>query len=70
MADDQAAVRRTAELARTVPRDRTSAAAFAAAPAGLPRVLRERRPPPARVEAMIRLLDEPRRHSGARRYAS
>lgn len=63
-----AAVRRTTELARTVPRDRTSAAAFAAALGGLPWVLRERRPLPARVEAMIRLLDEPRRHSPARRY--
>jgi GT2 family glycosyltransferase len=63
-----AAVRRTAELTRTVPRDRTSAAAFAAALAGLPWVLRERKPVPARVEAMIRLLDEPRRRSRARRY--
>jgi len=63
-----AAVQRTAELARKVPRDRTSAAAFAAALAGLPWVLRERRPLPARVEAMIRLLDEPRRNSRARRY--
>jgi GT2 family glycosyltransferase len=63
-----AAARRTAELARTAPRDRTSAAAFAAALAGLPWVLRERRPLPARVESMIRLLDEPRRTSQARRY--
>lgn len=63
-----AAVRRTAELAGTVPRDCTSAAAFAAALAGLPWVLRERRPLPARVEAMIGLLDEPRRRSRARRY--
>jgi GT2 family glycosyltransferase len=63
-----AAARRTAELARTVPRDRTSAAAFAAALAGLPWVLRERRPLPAHVESMIRLLDEPRRTSQARRY--
>jgi GT2 family glycosyltransferase len=63
-----AAARRTAELARAVPRDRTSAAAFAAALAGLPWVLRERRPLPARVESVIRLLDEPRRTSAARRY--
>jgi GT2 family glycosyltransferase len=63
-----AAARHTAELARTVPRDRTSAAAFAAALAGLPWVLRERRPLPARVESMIRLLEEPRRTSQARRY--
>ncbi|MBV9383888.1 MAG: glycosyltransferase [Streptosporangiaceae bacterium] len=63
-----AAARRTAELARTVPRDATSAAAFAAALAGLPWVLRDRRQVPAHVEAMIRTLDEPRRTSRARRY--
>jgi hypothetical protein len=63
-----AAVRPTAELARTVPRDRTSVAAFAAAAAGLPWVLRARRPAPASVEARIRMLDEPRRASPARRY--
>jgi GT2 family glycosyltransferase len=63
-----AALRRTAELARTVPADRTSAAAFAAAAAGLPWVLRERRPVPAHVESWMRLLDEPRRASRARRY--
>jgi GT2 family glycosyltransferase len=65
-----AAARRTAELARTVPRDRISAAAFAAALAGLPWVLRERRPLPPHVEAMITLLDAPRRTSTARRYVS
>jgi GT2 family glycosyltransferase len=63
-----AALARTAELARTVPRDRTSAAAFAAAAAGLPWVLRERRPVPSGVERMIRALDAPRRTSTARRY--
>jgi N-acetylglucosaminyl-diphospho-decaprenol L-rhamnosyltransferase len=63
-----AAARRTAALARAVPHDRTSAAAFAAALAGLPWVLRERRPLPAHVEAAIRLLDQPRRTSRARRY--
>ena len=35
---------------------------------GLPWVLRERRPVPPRSEAWIRLLDEPRRASAARRY--
>lgn len=64
-----AALQRTAELARTVPRDRTSAAAFGAAIAGLPWVLRERKPVPPHVEAWIRLLGEPRRTSVARRYA-
>lgn len=63
-----AALQRTAELARTVPADRTSAAAFGAAIAGLPWVLRERRPVPAHVESWIRLLEEPRRISRARRY--
>jgi hypothetical protein len=63
-----AAVRRTAELAATVPRDGVSAGAFGAALAGLPWVLRERQPLPPRVEARIRMLDEPRRHSAARRY--
>jgi GT2 family glycosyltransferase len=63
-----AALRRTAELARTVPADRTSAAAFGAAAAGLPWVLRQRRPVPAHVESWLRLLEEPRRTSRARRY--
>jgi GT2 family glycosyltransferase len=63
-----AALRRTAELAGTVPRDATSAAAFGAAVRGLPWVLRERRPVPPAVEAWIQLLDEPRRVSAARRY--
>ena len=58
----------TAELAATVPRDATSAAAFAAVLAGLPWVVRARRPVPPRVEAMIRAMDEPRRTSRARRY--
>jgi GT2 family glycosyltransferase len=63
-----AAFVRTAELARTVPADATSARAFAAALAGLPWALRARRPVPPRVEVMIRALDEPRRSSAARRY--
>lgn len=63
-----AALRRTAELAGSVPRDLASARAFGAALAGLPWVLRERQPLPPRVEAWLRLLDEPRRQSAARRY--
>jgi GT2 family glycosyltransferase len=62
------ALRRTAELAGTVPRDAVSAAAFLAAFRGLPWVLRERRPVPPEVEAGIKLLAEPRRTSSARRY--
>jgi GT2 family glycosyltransferase len=64
----RAAAGRTAELAAPVPRDAVSVRAFAAAAAGLPWVLRERRPVPARVEAIIRRLDEPRHDSPARRY--
>jgi GT2 family glycosyltransferase len=62
------ALRRTAELAGTVPRDTVSASAFWAALRGLPWVLRERRPVPPEVEAQIQLLEEPRRASSARRY--
>jgi GT2 family glycosyltransferase len=63
-----AAVRRTAFLAGSVPRDRTSAVAFAEAAAGLPWVLRQRRPVPARVERGLRLLEAPQRASKARSY--
>jgi GT2 family glycosyltransferase len=63
-----AAAARTLELAASVPRDLVSVRAFAAAAAGLPWVLRERKPVPGRVESIIRLLDEPRRTSRARRY--
>jgi N-acetylglucosaminyl-diphospho-decaprenol L-rhamnosyltransferase len=63
-----AAAGRTLELAGTVPRDRASVSAFAAAVRGLPWVLRARRPVPPHVESMIRALDEPRRTSQARRY--
>ncbi len=62
------ALQRTVELARTVPRDAASARAFLAALRGLPWVLRERRPVTPDVEARIRLLEQPRRTSPARRY--
>jgi GT2 family glycosyltransferase len=62
------ALRRTAQLASTVPRDATSAAAFLAAARGLPWVLRERRPVAPELEAQIQLLEAPRRVSSARRY--
>jgi hypothetical protein len=61
-------LRRTVELAASVPRDTVSASAFWAAAGGLPWVLRERQPLPPSVEASIRLLDEPRRRSAARQY--
>ncbi|NEA17372.1 glycosyltransferase family 2 protein [Streptomyces halstedii] len=62
------AVRRTAHLVRTVPRDSASARAFAQAAAGLPWVLRERDPVPSRLEARLRALEKARRRSAARRY--
>ncbi len=62
------ALRRTATVLRSVPRDRASAAAMGEAVAGLPWVLRERRVVPPRVERGLRLLEEPQRHSKARRY--
>ncbi|GAA0445386.1 glycosyltransferase [Streptomyces sp. NPDC046215] len=63
-----AALRRTAHLVRTVPRDVTSARAFAEAAAGIPWVLRERRPLPRPVEDRLRLLEAPQKTSTARRY--
>ncbi len=62
------AVRRTARLAASVPKDRVSARAFAQAAAGLPWVLRERRPLPPVIEHRMRLLDAPQHASTARRY--
>jgi GT2 family glycosyltransferase len=62
------ALRRTVQLARTVPRDTVSLRAFARAAAALPWVLRERRVLPTEVEARLRLLEEPQRQSTARRY--
>lgn len=62
------ALRRTAWLVGSVPRDKTSAAAFFHALRGLPWVLRERRVVPASVEANLRLLEAPQRASTARRY--
>ncbi|KAF4410816.1 glycosyltransferase family 2 protein [Streptomyces lycii] len=63
-----AALRRTAYLARTVPRDRASLRAFRLALAGLPWVLRERSVVPREVEARLRLLERAQRRSTARRY--
>lgn len=62
------ALRRTVHLVRTVPRDRTSLAAFAAALRGAPWVLRQRRRVPPRVEARLASLDRAQRESTARRY--
>jgi GT2 family glycosyltransferase len=62
------ALRRTATMLCSVPRDWASLVAFAEAFAGLPWVVRERRVVPAEVERGLRLLEEPQRHSPARRY--
>ncbi|MFH8755830.1 glycosyltransferase family 2 protein [Streptomyces atroolivaceus] len=62
------AVRRTVHLLCTVPRDRASLRAFARAVAGLPWVLRQRRPVPPSLEARLRSLERARRASTARRY--
>jgi GT2 family glycosyltransferase len=62
------ALRRTMAVLRAVPKDRASASAVAAAVAGLPWVLRERRVVPMEVERGLRLLEEPQRTSVARRY--
>ncbi|MGW0288358.1 glycosyltransferase family 2 protein [Streptomyces tuirus] len=62
------ALRRTVDLARTVPRDAASLRAFAEAAAALPWVLRERRVLPPAVESRLRLLEPSQRSSKARRY--
>ena len=62
------ALRRTRAVLGSVPLDRTSAAAIAEALAGLGWVLAQRRPVPPRIEAGLRLLEEPQRRSAARRY--
>ncbi|MDQ3904342.1 MAG: glycosyltransferase [Actinomycetota bacterium] len=62
------ALRRTATMLRSVPRDWTSVTAFGEALAGLTWVVRERRVVPAPVEHGLRLLEEPQRQSPARRY--
>ncbi|MBR8639006.1 glycosyltransferase [Streptomyces tuirus] len=62
------ALRRTVDLARTVPRDAASLRAFAEAAAALPWVLRERRVLPHEVESRLRLLEPAQRASKARRY--
>ncbi|GAA4398500.1 glycosyltransferase [Actinomadura verrucosospora] len=64
------AVRRTAVLLRTLPRDRVTAAALAEAAAGLAWVARERRVLPPDVEDRLRRLEAAQRASRARRYVS
>lgn len=65
-----AAVRRTARLLASLPRDRVSAAAVVEAVRGLPWVWRRRAPVRPSVEAQLRLLEVPQLRSRARRYVS
>jgi GT2 family glycosyltransferase len=64
------ALRRTAHLLRSLPRDRVTALALLDAARGIPWVLRERRVLPASVEARFAALDDAQRRSTARRYVS
>ncbi|ORX05592.1 glycosyl transferase [Mycolicibacillus trivialis] len=64
----RSALRRTRAVLGSAPRDAATAAAVLEALRGLPWVLRDRRVAPAGVEAALRLLEEPQRHSAARRY--
>ncbi|WP_225839467.1 glycosyltransferase family 2 protein [Streptomyces sp. NK08204] len=62
------ALRRTAQLMVTVPRDAASVRAFARAAAGMPWVLRQRDPVPPALEDRLTALQRARRDSPARRY--
>ncbi|RBY91404.1 glycosyltransferase family 2 protein [Blastococcus sp. TF02A-30] len=64
------ALRRTAHLLRTVPRDRVTARALLAAVRGAPWVLRERRVLPPHAESRFTDLEDAQRRSTARRYVS
>ncbi len=61
---------RTVRLLGRLPRDRVTARALAAALAGVPWVLRERRVVPADVEAGLRRLEGAQLDGGTRRYVS
>ncbi|TDC23792.1 glycosyltransferase [Streptomyces sp. 8K308] len=64
----RSALRRTAAVLGSVPRDLTTARALARAAAGIPWVLRERRSLPVEVDRRLTLLEEAQRTSKARRY--
>ena len=64
------ALRRTAFLLRTVPRDRVSALAVLDAVRGAPWVVRERRVLPEHAEARFRALEAAQEASTARQYVS
>lgn len=65
-----AALRRTAAVLGSAPRDRVTAAAVWEAIRGAPWVFRERRVLPPRIEQRFRILEESQRSSRARRYVS
>lgn len=65
-----AALQRSVHLLRTAPHDRVTLSGVVDALTGVPWVLRSRRVVPEDVEAGLRLLDEPQKHSRARRYIS
>ncbi|MFI0468987.1 glycosyltransferase family 2 protein [Saccharopolyspora sp. 5N102] len=62
------ALRRTAAMIAEAPKDRCTAGAVAEALHHLPMILRGRRVVPDWLERRLRLLEEPQRHSPARRY--
>ncbi len=62
------ALRHTAHVLRSAPRDQASATAVARAVAGLPWVISQRRVVPPQVESGLRLLEVSQRSSPARRY--
>lgn len=64
------ALRRTARLVRTLPRDRVTAGGLLKAATGIGWVLRQRRVVPAHVEAGLQALEESQLRSKARRYVS
>lgn len=64
------ALRRTAELVRAAPRDRVSLLGYRDALAGVPWLVRVRRPVPPGVELLYRMLDGDQFRGEARRYVS
>jgi GT2 family glycosyltransferase len=64
------ALRRTAHLLHTLPRDRVTAEALLTAARGIPWVVRERRVLPPHAEARFAALDDVQRRSTARKYVS
>lgn len=64
------ALGRTGAILRRAPKDLTTTRAVLEALAGLPWVIRERRPLPTRIDRQLRLMDAAQLNSSARRYVS